>query len=333
MGYKLDPVTLRHLWPKAPQAKIDSICAISEEVFAKHGIDDPRVVAQLMANISHECRAGTIVREDGNYRSERILEVFGSPHSSAAVTPAEARALAHKPEALFERVYNLPDSPKLAKMLGNHQPGDGHKYRGGGDLQLTGRDSYDRIGKMTGHPEILENPDLLADPTISFKVAVAEFAALGCIPPAKKQLTTVVRKKVNGGTNGLGEVQVWVRKWEEALPDIEASEPLPRGSDAENDRGLTSSGIVKGAVAGGVASAGTIASQVSTITQQASDTVSQAKDTVENAHVVVKAIHPVLGLVPQVWEGIGIACGVIAIVAVAYVVITQWKDRRAGRAA
>lgn len=333
MGYRLEPATLRHLWPRAPQAKIDAICQIAEEEFDHHGIDDARVVAQFMANVSHECGAGTIIRESGNYSAERLLEVFGKPHSSAAVTPAEARAIARKPKLIFERVYNLPASPKLARDLGNHEPGDGYKFRGGGDLQLTGRDSYSRIGKMTGHPEILEDPDLLADPAISFRVALAEFVALGCVGPAKKEQTSLVRRKVNGGTNGLGEVQVWVRRWKEALPDIEAPEPLPRGSDAENTPPATSSNIVKGTIGGAIATAGGVASQVSTISQTASDTVTQAQTTIENAHVVVKAVHPVLGLMPQVWQGIGIACGAIALIGLAVILVEHFRNRREGRTA
>lgn len=333
MGYRLDPVILRRLWPKAPQAKIDSICAISEEVFGEHGIDDSHVVVQFMANVSHECGAGAIIRESGNYSAIRIVEVFGKGHSSAAVSPAEAQELAHKPEALFERVYNLPHSPKLARDLGNHEPGDGYKYRGGGDLQLTGRDSYTRIGRMTGHPEILENPDLLADPVISFKVAVAEFVALGCVGPAKKMMTGVVRQKVNGGHNGLAEVQVWVRKWSEALPEVATPEPLPRGSDAENAKPIVESNVVKGSIGAAIATGGTIASSVSNVTQQASDAVMQVQSATENVHVVAKAVHPFLGLMPQVWEGIGIACGAVALVAIGYVVVNHWQNLRQGRIA
>jgi predicted chitinase len=181
---------LRRMWPRAPQAKIDAICSIAAEEFAYHGITEARVVVQLMANISHENGAGTIIRENGNYSAPRIVQVFGPGKSSARVTEAEAQQLAHNPRALFERVYNLPGSPKLAKDLGNKAPGDGFKYRGGGDLQLTGRANYERIGELTGHTEIILNPDALADPAISFRVAVAEFVHLGCVPWAKQGNTT-----------------------------------------------------------------------------------------------------------------------------------------------
>jgi putative chitinase len=317
------------LWPRASQAKIDAIVEIAPEVFAEHVIDDPHVVAQLMANISHECGGGTIVRESGNYSAARIVEIFGSPKSSAAVTAQEAQTLAHNTNLLFERVYNLPLSPKLAKELGNHEPGDGPKYRGGGDLQLTGRASYDRIGKLTGHPEILENPDLLADPKISFKVAVAEFVALGCVKPAKERNTVLVRRKVNGGTNGLAEVTVWVRKWETALPDIEpkAEAIAPRGSDS-GEKTLTDSTIIKGSIGTAVATVGTVASQVATVSQQASDTIGTVQTTAGMVTTVVKAVKPIFGLMPEIWIGIGIACGVMALVGCAYVMWRRWAKLR-----
>lgn len=334
MDIRLEPAILRQMWPKAPQEKIDSVCEISQEVFAENEIDDYYVVAQLMANISHENGAGTIIRENGNYRADRILEVFGKPHSSAAVTPREAQALAGKPKDLFERVYNLPASPKLAKDLGNHLPGDGWKFRGGGDLQLTGRYNYEHIGGITGHPEIAVNPDLLADPTISFRVACAEFKALGCIPLAKKRNTTAVRRKVNGGTNGLSEVRVWVRRWEGALPQTEEPAPVPRAADT-NDRGMTDSTIIKGVVTTAVATTGTITATVGTATdtintvQSTVATVGSTAQTTASTISSVKAVvRPFLGLDPKVWAGIGIACAVIALAGCAYIAWRRWLKFR-----
>jgi putative chitinase len=323
----LDVTTLRRLWPKAPQAKIDAICEIAPRVFEEHGIDDQHVLAQLMANISHECCAGTIVRESGNYSAIRIVEIFGSGKSSAAVSATEAQTLQHKPEALFDRVYNLPHSPKLAHELGNHEPGDGYKFRGGGDLQLTGRGSYERIGKMTGHPEILDDPNHLLDPKISFEVAVAEFVALGCGGPAKARNTTLVRRKVNGGTNGLSEVTVWVRKWEDALPDIEPQAQAPRGSDS-GEKKLLDSKIMQGTIGTGVTVGGTVLAQVANVSQSASDTVATVQSTTQNVTTVVHAVKPVMGLMPEIWMGIGLACAILAVVGVIYVGWQRWAKLR-----
>jgi predicted chitinase len=47
---------------------------------------------------------------------------------------------------------------------------DGYDYRGRGFVQITGRDNYDRLGKIVG-VDLLNNPDLAADPLIAAKIA------------------------------------------------------------------------------------------------------------------------------------------------------------------
>lgn len=348
---RLEQTILRHLWPHAPQSKIVAVCSASEHLFREHGIDDWDVVVHLMANISAENGDGTIVRESGNYRADRIVEVFGPGNSSAKVTPEEAQSLAHNPQALFNRVYGDPvRSPKLTRELGNIHPGDGYKYRGGGDLQLTGRGNYEHIGKLTGHPEIIENPDLLADPTISFTVAVAEFAALGCIALARKGLTdpiiTAVRRKVNGGTNGLAAVRVNVHKWAEALPQVEAPAIVPRGADTKTDenKGLMSSKIMQGAT-GTAASVGTAAlakvaenantetttvsvSSIADKVQSAADTVTTVSAAKDSAMVVVQTVKPFLGVAPNTWAIVAMVALGVAVVAIGYTLWERYAKKR-----
>jgi hypothetical protein len=55
---------------------------------------------------------------------------------------------------------------------GNAQ-NEGYKYRGRGLIQLTFKDNYTRYGRLAGHPEIVENPDLVNDPEIAVKIACA----------------------------------------------------------------------------------------------------------------------------------------------------------------
>lgn len=333
---------LRHMWPLAPEAKIAAIAETCDEVFAEFGIADPKVVAQLMANISHENGAGKIVREQMYTHPERMVEIFGAPKSSAALTMAEAEQLVGKPQAFFDRVYNVPKSPKLAKDLGNVAPGDGYRFRGAGDLQLTGRDSYTRVGKMVG-VNLVDSPDILADPRISFRVAVAEFVALKCVGPASRGQTAVVRKLVNGGKNGLAEVTVWVRRWTEALPGIEAPTPLPRGADSENTP-LMGSKIMQGATgtagAIGTAVVSKVAENANTTTQTVSvsdiaDKVQQASDTIttvsaakDSAMVVVQTVKPFLGLAPNTWAIVAVCAIVVAGVCIGFTMWERYKKLR-----
>ena len=55
---------------------------------------------------------------------------------------------------------------------GNAQ-NEGYKYRGRGLIQLTFKENYQRYGPKAGHPEIVENPDLVNDPEIAVRIACA----------------------------------------------------------------------------------------------------------------------------------------------------------------
>lgn len=319
---------LARLWPRAPQAKVAAIAAVAEHVFAEQGLNTPLLRAHCMAQISHECGAGTITRESMNYSTPaRILEVFGVGHHSAAVTPAEAAQLAHHPEALAERVYGL-GNPKKAAELGNTQPGDGFRYRGNGDLQMTGRDAHRRIGEMTGH-DLEGDPEQLQDSATAFRVAVTEFKQLGCLVPAAADDAIGVRRLVNGGSkkvpvsrlNGVSECQVWLRKWKEALDGVEEPAKRPRAAPQEEAKPITQSNIFKGGVVGGLAGAGEVARQA---TETASEVSSAARDAADNASAVSTLAHPFLSSPSLPW----LLLAIVIVGAFGYVAWQRWKKHQ-----
>lgn len=319
------PEALKKLWPKAPQSTIRAIIACYEEEFAKWD-NDPLVTAHFMAQISHECMAGRIVRENMNYRAERILQVFGEGKHSAKVTPDEARTLAGQPQALAERVYGI-GNPKKARELGNVRPGDGWSYRGGGMLQLTGRANYSKRGQAIGY-DLEENPGQLENPTISFKVACAEFVGLGCVPFARNDDVVRVTLKINGGKNGLAERQVWLRKWKEALDDIEDPIPVPR--EAELDKPPSFLRTRTGQLTTVTTAAGTI-SAASQVAQQVSTVSDQVQTITENGTQVVhtvKVVSTFLGITAPVWTKIGIGAAVAVVAAAIGIGVYRWLKIR-----
>lgn len=75
-------------------------------------------------------------------------------------------------EQYFFRMYDINGSrPQVAKRLGNTIPGDGIKFAGRGQVQLTGRTNYTNMGKYL-KLDLVNKPDLLLDTKISARVLV-----------------------------------------------------------------------------------------------------------------------------------------------------------------
>lgn len=158
------------------------------------GITDPKSKAMLMANVDHESGGFTKNEENLNYSAKRLQEVFPKYYKS----PEEARADANNPEAIANKVYG--------GRMGNTEAGDGFKYRGRGNIQLTGKAQYADMGKKLGI-DLVNNPDLAMDPKYSAQIAVQHWKSSGANAAAMAGDQVRARQLTNGGTNGLAEVQ------------------------------------------------------------------------------------------------------------------------------
>jgi putative chitinase len=158
-----------------------------------------------MAQVSHECGAGTEVIENLNYSAARLRRVWPSRFPSRA----SAAPYAHNPRALANKVYN--------GRMGN-RPGsdDGWTFRGRGAVQTTGREGYARLADATGL-DLVDHPDLVNDPAHFLECGVADFVLCGCLPHAKSDDIVNVTKRLNGGTVGLAQRRAWLREWKAAL--------------------------------------------------------------------------------------------------------------------
>jgi putative chitinase len=199
---------LHKLWPlsdeKIPGLRAGMI-ASAPTVFAKYGITSPLLVAHVMAQGSHECGAGHEVVENLSYSAARMTEVWPSRFP----TLVAAEPYARNPRALADKVYN-------GRI--DNRPGtdDGYNFRGQGFSQTTGRDEYQRLGKLT-RLDLINHPELLIDPIHFLECGVANFLLCGCLPFAKADDLLNVTKRLNGGIVGFDQRRQWLSKWKAEL--------------------------------------------------------------------------------------------------------------------
>jgi putative chitinase len=199
---------LARLWPNGDQKITGLRAGIIETaggVFQRYGITSPLLAAHVMAQISHECGAGHDVVENLNYTAGRMMQVWPSRFP----TMASAQPYAGNPRALANKVYN----GRMGNAAGSD---DGWNFRGRGASQTTGREGYARLAKATGL-DLVNHPDLVNDPARFLECGVADFILCGCLPFAKVDDVLGVTRRLNGGTVGLAQRQMWLAKWKAAL--------------------------------------------------------------------------------------------------------------------
>jgi putative chitinase len=204
----------------APTAHNNYLEAIRRgaQLFNDHLITTPLRMAHFLAQALHETGGFRILRENMNYSAKRMLQIFGVGHHSAAVTAAEAAALANRPESIAERVYGL-GNPRKARALGNTTPGDGFLYRGNGVLQTTGRGNHKRMGDACG-VDFEGDPGLVTHPDHALKPALIEWTQNNLNAFADKNDIRTITRKINGGFNGLPEREAWFDKAWLLLKDV-----------------------------------------------------------------------------------------------------------------
>jgi putative chitinase len=190
----------------APRARASYREAFAHvDVLAAAGLlDSLRRASHFLAQVCHETGGLVVLTESLTYRAERLLQVWPRRFESLA----HAQEYAGKPEKLANFVYG--------SRMGNRDPGDGWRFRGRGLLQVTGRDNYTRIGAALGL-DLVGHPYLAASPEHALAVAVAVWQQAGCTPLADKDDLVGIRRRINGGTNGLADCRTWLMQARKVL--------------------------------------------------------------------------------------------------------------------
>lgn len=151
-----------------------------------------RDLTAWLPQVLHETGMLERLEENLSYSAERLMAVWPSRFP----TMAAAEPFARKPEALAEKVYG--------GRMGNTLPGDGHRFRGRGLIQLTGRAGYRLVGDLLGQ-DLEGMPHLIEQPRYAIEAAVAWWE--GSVPDGMLSDQVKLRRRVNGGEIGLAHCQ------------------------------------------------------------------------------------------------------------------------------
>lgn len=173
---------IRDAFPRLAPARVQIYTNAFNQWFPVYGIINPRRVAAFIAQVGHE---------SGGLRW--TSEIWG---------PTDQ-----------QRRYE-PPSP-LADRLGNTLPGDGHRFKGRGLIQITGRSNYTQLSRAFGI-DFLNNPSLLEVPDMAVRSAcwwwqsrnLNDIADLDTVESFRK-----ITRIINGGCNGWDDR---LARWESA---------------------------------------------------------------------------------------------------------------------
>ncbi len=162
---KICPITpdfLQQVLPPIALEKAELYAPMLAEAMQEFEINTPARVNMFLAQISHESDNFTIWTEHGRH-------------------------------SYFKKYDHR-------KTLGNIYPNDGYRYRGRGPLQITGRETYRRLGEALDL-DLEVHPELLEDPVIAFRASACWWKKQGLNKKMDKYPDDVKRatKTINGG--------------------------------------------------------------------------------------------------------------------------------------
>jgi putative chitinase len=167
----------------------------------------PLRAAHFFAQTAHETGEYKAFSENLSYSTDGLKKIFGKYFPGTL-----AEGYARNPEKIANRVYG--------NRMGNgdEASGEGYKFRGRGALQLTGKENYTAFSKYLNKPEILVNPDLVAN-EYAFESAMFFFDKNKlwtiCDKGIDDASITALTKRINGGTLGLDHRKALTLKYYE----------------------------------------------------------------------------------------------------------------------
>jgi putative chitinase len=183
-------------------------------IIEKYGFNTLDRITIFLAQIGHESGNFTIKTENMNYSTPaRLVEIWPSRFTiKGEVGKLNANLYIKDAKKLANTVY--------AGRMGNGDfaSGDGYLYRGGGYLQLTGKESYTAYAKYI-NKDIQETSELVhTTEHYALDSAAWEFVVnKKLLDECDRGEFITITKRINGGTIGLEDRKAHYTKFKQLL--------------------------------------------------------------------------------------------------------------------
>lgn len=191
-------VQLRKIVPNISVEYANTRARLYNEILPKYGLDVPDIFHEYIATTAHESGGFTSKSENLNYGAYGLASTWPSRYAIKGKPNELAFKLARNPQAIANNAYANRNGN------GNEASGDGWRYRGGGDIQLTGRGIIGAYAKFINKP-VEETSDLIRT---SDYYAIDSSCWYFCVykslkDEAERDEFVKITRTVNGGLIGI----------------------------------------------------------------------------------------------------------------------------------
>jgi putative chitinase len=187
----ITPDQLNKVTDTLSPVRCNVLAEMLNDACARYGVSTMDEFDEFLANLLQESGECSHKTENMSYSAARLPQVWPGRFNAS-----NAQAYARQPEKLANFVYG--------GRMGNNQPGDGWRFRGGGYIGLTGREVYSKYAAYIGK-EIGEAADLVrSQDYYALDSAFWFFYVLkGLKDESIRDEWVGIVKSINGGTVGM----------------------------------------------------------------------------------------------------------------------------------
>lgn len=192
----IDGATLKKILTHTSTSRCDTLAGLFNQILPLYGLDKADIFHEWVAQVAHESAEFSVKEENLRYSAERLRKIFPKYFPTDAI----AAKYAMQPIKIANKAYANRNGN------GNEASGDGWKFRGGGDIQLTGKAIYTAYALYKGK-KVDEVADLVRkDDYYAIDSACWYFCIYKSLKDeAERDEFIKITKVVNGGLNGLDD--------------------------------------------------------------------------------------------------------------------------------